>query len=97
MDLINLTLESIHNQRYMNVTSHIYRKRQFSTSTFKTSLILLQCNGTEPLTSKSTLMQKLAYSCIQHFKKISLYLSDVNSRLREHTAALELQEARKTL
>ena len=39
MDLINLTLESIHNQRYMNVTSHIYRKRQFSTSTFKTSFL----------------------------------------------------------
>ena len=36
MDLIKLTLESIHNQRYLNVTSHIYyRKRQFSTSTFK--------------------------------------------------------------
>ena len=39
MDLINLTLESTHNQRYMNVTSRIYRKRQFSTSTIKTSFL----------------------------------------------------------
>ena len=37
MDLINLTLESIYYQRYMNVTSHIYRKLPVPLNFFFTS------------------------------------------------------------